>query len=165
MRTLEGRRAALFALAASIVAIAVAAPSARSQGLQIDGIAPASGRAGDHVTVQGRGFGARNLRIAVNGIPADVLTASGHQVSFVVPQGVTAGAATVTATNPGGHVGSIGFQALGSGLLPGTPSTLATDAIFDLPAVAAPDSEIEAGVIMTRLDVRLSPTATVGEVN
>ena len=47
----------------------------------------------------------------------------------------------------------------------GRPDSLAKDAIFDLPPVAAPQSDIEVGIIMTRLDVRVAPTATVGEVN
>ena len=54
---------------------------------------------------------------------------------------------------------------IGGVLLPGDPNSPARDAIFDLPPAAAPQSDIEAGVIMTRLDVRIAPTATVGEVN
>jgi hypothetical protein len=159
------RRTALLALAIGIVAAAVAAPAARSQASQIESIAPASGQAGDRVTLTGRGFGARNVRVAVNGLAAEVLSASGDEVLFVVPQGVAPGNGTVTATNPGGRVGTIAFQVLGGILLPGHPGVLAKDAIFDVPPVAAPETEIQSGVIMTRLDVRLTPTATVGDVN
>ena len=43
-------------------------------------------------------------------VPAQVVAANGHSATFIVPAGVKLGAATVTATNPGGHTGSIGFK-------------------------------------------------------
>jgi len=64
------------------------------------------------VLITGVGFGARNVRIAVGGIAAEVLTASGHSAKFRVPFGVRPGVTTVTVTNPGGHIGSIAFQVL-----------------------------------------------------
>jgi hypothetical protein len=152
-------------LVACLVGFAAGPLVAQSRALQIDAIDPASGRVGDRVTITGREFGGRNVRIAVNGIPAAVLAARGHDATFLVPQGVTPGPGVVIATNPGGSSGSIPFLVLGDGLLPGSPNALANDALFDLPPVAAPQTDIEAGVIMTRLDLRLAPTATVGEVN
>ena len=154
----------MVALALSMAALTLEDPAARSQAAQIVTIAPASGRAGDRVTIAGTGFGALNVGVTVGGIPAEILAANGYQVTFIVPR-VAGGPTTVVATNPGGRIGSIGFQVIGGVLLPGDPNSLAKDAIFDLPPVAAPQSDIEAGIIMTRLDVRVAPTATVGEVN
>ncbi|MCK4827095.1 PKD domain-containing protein, partial [bacterium] len=51
-------------------------------------------------------------------------------------------------------------------LLSGEPAILAVDAIYDKPPKADVDpSEVENGIIMTRLEVYLSPDATVGQVN
>ena len=156
----------MVALALSMVILTVEDPAARSQAAQIDTIAPASGRAGDRVTIAGTGFGALNVRVTVAGIPAEILSTSGYQVTFVVPLGLGGGRTTVVATNPGGRIGSIGFQVIGGVLLPGDPNSPARDAIFDLPPVAAPQSDIEAGGHRrARLDVQVASTATVGEVN
>ncbi len=50
-------------------------------------------------------------------------------------------------------------------LLAGDPSGLAVDATVDMPPVGVDGSEIQDGVILTRLDLHLAPAATVGEVN
>ena len=89
---LSRRVAAMVALALSMVILTVEDPAARSQAAQIDTIAPASGRAGDRVTIAGTGFGALNVRVTVAGIPAEILSASGYQVTFVVPRGLGADA-------------------------------------------------------------------------
>lgn len=50
-------------------------------------------------------------------------------------------------------------------LLQGPPGRLAVDATLDLPPVAVGESEIQDGIILTRLDLHLTPDATVGQVN
>jgi hypothetical protein len=152
-------------LAASLIALALVRLAAVASGVHITNIAPASGRAGDLVTITGGGFGALNTTITVGGVRATILTATGQEVTFVVPAGVAAGMTTVAAVNPGERTGTIGFLVLGGGLLQGNPNTPAIDAIFDLAPVAASEADIEAGVIMTRLDVRVAADASVGEVN
>lgn len=160
------RRTALLALAIAFVAAAVAAPAARAQASQIESIAPASGRAGDRVTIRGRGFGSHNVQVAVNGVAAEILSASGHEVLFVVPAGTRAGVVPVIATNPGGQTGSVDFRLLEGALLKGHPAAPVADALTDLRYTAAAPADVDSeGVILTRLDVRLTPEATVGQLN
>ena len=79
---------------------------------QIDSISPREGRAGDLVTIRGRGFGAQNVQIRVSGVTAAVVAATGDQVTFVVPDGALVGPGTVQATNPGWQAGEIAFRVL-----------------------------------------------------
>src|SRR5262249_38288935 len=81
-----------------------------AQAGRIDTIAPSCASVGDRATITGIGFGAGNITIDVGGVPANVVTATGNQATFIVPAGVSLGATTVSATNPGGHVGSIAFK-------------------------------------------------------
>jgi hypothetical protein len=150
---------------AVLLAVFGARPLTAAQAGSIDSIAPAAARPGERVTVRGIGFGGRNVVVTVGGIIAQVVAARGAEVTFLVPPGLVPGATLVTATNPGGRTGSITFQIPEGVLLAGGPSALAIDSTFDLPPVGVDQSQIEAGVIMTRLDVRLSPIATVGQVN
>ena len=46
-----------------------------------------------------------NVRIAVGGVTAHVVSATGNTATFIVPAGVHLGPARVTATNPGGPHG------------------------------------------------------------
>jgi hypothetical protein len=85
---------------------------AQAVAARIDRISPTSARRGETATITGIGFGARNVRIAVGGVAAQVLTATGSMATFRVPPGAPPGLTTVTATNPGGHTGSIGFRVL-----------------------------------------------------
>ena len=85
---------------------------ASPQAARIDSITPSSAARGEQVTIKGIGFGASNVKIAVGGVAAQVLAATGNSATFVVPFGVLPGlpgATTVTATNPGGRAGSIAF--------------------------------------------------------
>jgi subtilase family protein len=50
-------------------------------------------------------------------------------------------------------------------LLEGPADMLAVDATVDMPPVGVDESQIENGIIMSRLDVRFAPGATVGQVN
>ncbi len=140
-----------------------------AQGVNIDSITPAAARHGETVTIKGRGFAALNVRIAVGGIPAALLAANGNQVTFRVPDAAPPGATTVTAANPavnpGGQTGSIGFRVLEGILLPGSPSSKALAATFDILPVGVGRSLIQNGVFLTRIDVTLAPDATVDQVN
>jgi len=155
-----------FGLCATLVVICLAGGSVLGQRAgSIDAIAPAAARPGDAVTISGRGFGAFNVRVAVGGVPAVVVAANGDRVTFRVPEGVPHGATTVTATNPGGQSGSIAFQIIEGVLLPGAATALASTAgTLRLPT-SANRADIDDGLILTRLDVRITPGATVGQVN
>ncbi|MDE2179981.1 MAG: tandem-95 repeat protein [candidate division NC10 bacterium] len=82
------------------------------QGVVIETITPSAAYVGDQVTITGHGFGAGNVRITVGGMIAQVLSATGHSATFLVPTGLHPGPTTVTATNPGGQSGSIAFTVL-----------------------------------------------------
>ncbi|MFO1306218.1 MAG: IPT/TIG domain-containing protein [Burkholderiales bacterium] len=79
---------------------------------RIDSISPAEARPDEIVTITGNGFGGQNVRIAVGGVPATVVSATGSSARFKVPRAVPIGPTTVTATNPGGQGGSIAFRML-----------------------------------------------------
>ena len=137
--------------------------SAQGEAGSIDGITPAAARHGGTVTIDGKGFGAKNVQITVAGIAAQVLTATGNQATFLVPAAAPAGATVVTATNPGGHSGSIAFRVLEGILLTGTGPALA--ATSDMPPVGVDHSLIQNGVFLTRIDVTFAPGATVDQIN
>ena len=59
--------------------------------------------------IEGNGFGAENVTITVGGIEAEVLAATGHDASFVVPEGIPAGPIEVIVTNPGGRLATINW--------------------------------------------------------
>ncbi len=95
------------------VLLSLACPSiVFAQAARIDTIVPAQAGPGDIVTITGNGFGARNVQIAVGGVPARVVNATGNWVSFAVPPRAPIGDTTVTATNPGGRRGSVRFHVL-----------------------------------------------------
>lgn len=60
---------------------------------------------------------------------------------------------------------TVQVQVLEGVLLAGAPNTLASASLIDLPPVGVEPSQIVNGIIMTRLDVRLSPDGTVGQLN
>ncbi len=161
------RLAMIAALAASMLVVAQPASTAQPQAARIDRITPAASRKGEQVTITGIGFGAGNVRITVGGVSAQVLTATGNRVTFLVPMtGLTPGATRVIATNPGGQTGSIGFTFLEGILLPGNSNTLARDSLQNFLSPPAHVGDVDsAGFILTRIDVRLAPNATVGQVN
>ena len=93
--------------------LVLASPTpARAQAASITSVSPAAARPGERVTITGIGFGAMNVRITVGGVTAQVVFALGDIVTFVVPPSVSVGPTTVTATNPGGRLGTIGFRVL-----------------------------------------------------
>jgi len=105
------------------------------------------------------------VRVTVGGVPAPVIEATGSRVTFRVPEGVPQGTTTVTAINPGGQSGSIAFHIIEGVLLSGAASALASSAeTLRLPTSANRD-DIDDGLILTRLGVRITPDATVGQIN
>jgi len=61
--------------------------------------------------IEGNGFGAENVTITVDGIPAEVLAATGMDASFVVPDGIPPGPIEVVVMNPGGRIATINWVA------------------------------------------------------
>jgi len=80
---------------------------------QISSITPSCAGPGEQVTITGNGFGAHNVVIKVSGVQAQLVSAVGNRATFIVPTGTPSGVTTVTATNPGGHTGSIAFRLKG----------------------------------------------------
>jgi hypothetical protein len=95
-------------------------PALAAQAGRIDSIAPSCASVGARVTVSGIGFGGKNVRVAVDDVPAGIVAATGDHATFIVPPGVRLGPTVVSVTNPGGHVGTIPF----SGVRPGDPGRL-----------------------------------------
>src|SRR2546425_6414556 len=107
-------RAWLFLIALVIVAgMGSLPPAAFAAACHISSISPACAAVGDTVLLSGNGFGAPNVRVTVGGVTAQVVSASGNKVTFLVPAGVPAGVTTVTATNPGGQTSSIAMRVQG----------------------------------------------------
>ena len=107
----RSRRLRLAWSAVVIVGFTCASAAAgQSRAGRIDKIAPTAARLGEHVTITGNGFGGPNVKVTVGGVDAKVVSARGNRVTFVVPDGLSGGAAVVTATNPGGHTGAIGLD-------------------------------------------------------
>jgi IPT/TIG domain/Subtilase family/Bacterial Ig-like domain (group 2) len=153
-------------LYATLVVICLAGGSVLTQRAgSIDTITPAAARPGDSVTITGRGFGAINVSITVDGVPAAIVAANGNSVTFRVPEGVPQGATTVTAINPGGQSGSIAFHIIEGVLLSGDPNALATSAETLRLPTSANRADLDEGLILTRLDIGITPNATVGQVN
>src|SRR5882672_8201971 len=100
-------------------------------------IEPSCAGPGDQVTITGNGFGAQNMEIRVGGVLAQLLSTSGNRATFVVPVSAPAGVTTVTATNPGGHAGSIVFRVKTREIC-GNQIDEDCDGVLDDPAVCAP---------------------------
>ena len=152
---------AALALASTNAQVRAAAPAER-----ITSISPQAGRAGNEVTIKGTGFGARNLQVTVAGRPAALIRATGNEATFIVPAGTPGGLVPVVARNPGGQTGTIPFRVLEGVSLPGSPGAAVTDALTDMRSIPASPADVDpAGFILTRLDVRLAPDATIGQLN
>jgi hypothetical protein len=109
----DALRIALVLAAAATLGLGASAlhlPVVEAQAGHIDSISTSCASVGAQVTITGQGFGAHNVAIAVGGVSAEVVSANGHSATFIVPAGVHLGPTTVTATNPGGHTGSIAFK-------------------------------------------------------
>jgi hypothetical protein len=92
------------------VLLALGRPALAAEAARIDRIDPSCASAGEEVTITGIGFGGANVKVAVGGVSARALTASGDRATFSVPAAAPLGPTTVTATNPGGQTGRIAFE-------------------------------------------------------
>jgi hypothetical protein len=81
-----------------------------SGGVAITSISPSAAPRGAVVTITSTGFGARNVRVSVGGVAAQVVSATGARVEFRVPDDAPIGTTTVRATNPGSRSGEIRFE-------------------------------------------------------
>lgn len=88
---------------------------ARRSAVGIESITPSAAFRGDTVRIAGNGFGGLNVRIAVGGVGAKVLSATGSSATFVVPFGAPLGNTRVHLTNPGGQSAEIGLRVLFDG--------------------------------------------------
>ncbi|MBI3304521.1 MAG: PKD domain-containing protein [Deltaproteobacteria bacterium] len=112
-------------------------PQAWAVASQISSITPSCADVGEPVTITGNGFGAQNVTITVGGVVAPLVNAYGNRVTFLVPAGASPGITTVTATNPGGQVGSIAFR-VKRGEICGNQVDEDCDSQIDDPDVCAP---------------------------
>src|SRR5215510_13322963 len=106
-------RSTLAVMCAVLMAVLAGRVSFAQQAARIDTVSPTQAASGEVVTITGIGFGARNVQITVGGVPAKVISATGTRVTFVVPYGVPPGPTVITATQPGGHQGTIAFFIVG----------------------------------------------------
>ncbi len=89
------------------------ADSSADKAIAIDWVEPACAEIGETGYVEGNGFGAKNVTIVVDGIEAEVIKATGHDASFVVPEELTPGPIEVVVTNPGGRIATINWVVCG----------------------------------------------------
>ncbi|TMB42433.1 MAG: hypothetical protein E6J55_15695 [Deltaproteobacteria bacterium] len=123
-----------FGLAA--VSLLVGTPKAHGAG-DILSITPRCAPSGASVTIQGRGFGATNVSIVVDGVQAQILHATGNQVVFVIPPQLSPGVVSVAkAVNPGGQTGSIALRIQGPEIC-GNGTDDDCDGIVDNPQLCA----------------------------
>jgi hypothetical protein len=116
-----------------------------AQAAQILLISPSAGKAGDSVTIDGRGFGAQNVTVQVGGFPAAIVSATGNRVVFLVPSGLPAGTTTVRVTNPAGHSSSVAWELVN----PQAPR----------PGVVAVDAAQTVSAVVTRAGATLSTSS------
>lgn len=112
MRTSAFSRASQFLLALALIAntgcTSDPAEPLEQKKVRVDSVEPACAVSGSSAGyIAGNGFGALNVTVTVGGMEAEVLTATGHDASFVVPEGLPPGPTQVVVTNPGGKVGTI----------------------------------------------------------
>jgi hypothetical protein len=91
----------------------VASEAQAANASRIFTIDPPCAGPGDMVRLTGNGYGALNVTVRVHGLLAQVVEAYGHTAVFIVPANAPAGITTVTATNPGGHTGTVAFRVRG----------------------------------------------------
>src|ERR1051325_6447433 len=134
-------------------AAVLARPAQAQQAARIDSVTPSRAATGQVVTITGIGFGARNVRITVGGLSAQVTSATGSRVTFIVPNGIACGPTVIEATNPGGHTGRIAFLVCGTGNTRPVVNA-GPDAVVYLPATATlsgnvTDDGLPAGAMLT----------------
>ena len=87
--------------------------------LKVTSVEPSCAEPGETARLEGRGLGAKRLRVFVDGRRADLLLSTGRHVVFVVPEGVSAGPIQVIVVKRVWHrkrrVAKIGWIGCGSG--------------------------------------------------
>jgi hypothetical protein len=86
-----------------------ASESPSEKAIAIDWVEPECAEPGSTAYIEGKGFGGGNVRITVGGIDAEIISATGRYISFVVPEGLAPGAVEVVVTNPGGRIARINW--------------------------------------------------------
>ena len=81
--------------------------SSSEKAIAIDWVEPECAEPGSTGYVEGKGFGARSVRIDVGGIQAEIISATGRGATFVVPQGLPPGPTEVVVSNAGGRIATI----------------------------------------------------------
>ena len=132
-----------------------------------------AGSGGFTLTVTGSNFVSTSV-VQWNGATRPTSFSSATALTAAIPASdlAFAGTAQVAVANPapgGGSSSSLPFTinaqiANGVGLS-GAADSAAVDATSDVPAVGVDDSEVQDGIIMSRLDLRFAADATVGQVN
>src|ERR1051325_466095 len=150
-------------------AAVLARPAQAQQAARIDSVTPSRAATGQVVTITGIGFGARNVRITVGGLSAQVTSATGSRVTFIVPNGIACGPTVIEATNPGGHTGRIAFLVCGTGNTRPVVNA-GPDAVVYLPATATlsgnvTDDGLPAGAMLTIQWSKVSGPGTVTFAN
>jgi len=160
----------LFVVCAFVIVTVLSAQiSEAQQAARIDTVSPSQTAPGQVVTITGIGFGGPNVRITVRGVPAEVISATGSQVTFLVPYGIPTGPTEITATNPGGHTGRIAFFVSGTGNAPpavdaGPDLTVALPNDATLNGTATDDG-LPAGSVLTIQWSKVSGPGTVTFAN
>jgi hypothetical protein len=111
--------------------------------------------------IEGNGFGAENVTITVDGIPAEVLAATGKDASFIVPaEGLSPGETIeVVVMNPGGRLATINWVVCGPG--PDTDPPVLVDFDFNPKSVDVSTQAQNVTCTMSATDVP-SGVNTVG---
>lgn len=123
---------------------------------QLGSVAPTLTRAGNQLTIQGRGFGASGS-VRIGGVVAPVTSWSNDQIEVIVPAGAPTGLQPVTVTTAGGTSNGYEVSVLTGPQVPvtftvtGAPPTSWGDAIYLTGSVA------ELGSWSTDPDVAIGP--------
>jgi hypothetical protein len=166
-------------LVALVSALAVGSLSAtkkssRAPAASIRSIEPVCAAPGATGRIRGIGFGPGGLRVTVGGVQAQLVAATGTDVTFLVPSGAPQGPVEVQAINPGGHVGRVPWVVARPGgcvLLGGDTTSSALEAIHDLysgrtvrPEEISTDAN-GARTARTVLEIWFAEETTVEELN
>lgn len=109
------RSLALCVMASVLCAAPAAAALDEKTPLRIDAIVPSVADRGQLVTLEGRGFGAQNLAVTVDGAAVELVVATGSRATFRVPPATRMGRIDVVARNPGGHTAGVGLTVRSDG--------------------------------------------------
>jgi len=156
-----------------VIAVIVFPVLAHAAKNRITGSTTTCAEPGALVTITGKGLKPGKVQVAVGDLVAQTTLIDKQSLTFVVPAAATPGSNVVRLlTITGKEKGSLPLQvgrctgAETKGfLLSGKVNSPARSALFNVPPEGVDDGQIENGIILTRLDIRLAPGATVGQVN